>query len=164
MEIRFSSRMINLTLGLLVLVMSAIVVFSVMQPLRTEKEIQDREQAVIKQMKIIRNAELRYRQVNGEYCASIDTLAMAGFIDDSVRFIPYSNGRKFNIKALCIETQGTGERQTFMECYAFYDDYMLGLDKDVIEDAKRQAVEKGDFPGLRFGDIEHHSDNIGNWE
>ena len=161
---RFNNRMITLTLGALVVLLSAIVVLSVQGPINTLNEIKEREKAVISKMNVIRNAELRYRQVNGDYCGSIDSLAMAGFIEDSVKYIPFSNGVKFTIKKKTVELNSKGDLNSFMECYALYDDYLRGLDEDVISDAKQKAAKKGDFPGLRFGNIEQSGDNIGNWE
>lgn len=146
------------------MILSVIVVFSVMGPINTQNEIEKREKVVIRHMNVIRNAELRYRQVNGDYCGSIDSLAVAGFIEDSVMYIPFSNGVKFTIKMKSVEVNGKGDRKSFMECYALYDDYLRGLDEDVISEAKQQAAKSGNFPGLRFGNIEQHSDNIGNWE
>ena len=156
--------MITLILGALVVLLSAIVVLSVQGPINTLNEIKEREKAVISKMNVIRNAELRYRQVNGDYCGSIDSPAMAGFIEDSVKYIPFSNGVKFTIKMKTVELNSKGDLNSFMECYALYDDYLRGLDEDVISDAKQQAAKKGDFPGLRFGNIEQSGDNIGNWE
>ena len=156
--------MITLILGALVVLLSAIVVLSVQGPINTLNEIKEREKAVISKMNVIRNAELRYRQVNGDYCGSIDSLDMAGFIEDSVKYIPFSNGVKFTIKMKTVEINSKGDLNSFMECYALYDDYLRGLDEDVISDAKQQAAKKGDFPGLRFGNIEQSGDNIGNWE
>lgn len=161
---RFNNRMITQILGALVVLLSAIVVLSVMGPINTLNEIKEREEAVISKMNVIRNAELRYRQINGDYCGSIDSLAMAGFIEDSVKYIPFSNGVKFTIKMKTVEINSKGDLNSFMECYALYDDYLRGLDEDVISDAKQQAAKKGDFPGLRFGNIEQSGDNIGNWE
>ena len=162
MNIRFNNRMLSLKLGLLVFALSAIIVLSVMNPILMGKEIEKREKVVIERLYIIRNAELRYRQINGRYCSSIDSLAMAGFIADSIKYIQFSNRSKFKIKA--IEKNFKGNTNDFMECSALYDDYLNGLDEDVINETKQQALKRGDFPGLRFGDIEHQSDNIGNWE
>lgn len=162
---RFNNSQINLLLGLVFAVLIVVIVYFAMMVTSDENKIRERERAVIGYMNIIRNAELRYRQVNGEYCGSIDSLALSGFIADSLKYIPYSNGRKFNIRTSVVEEkQGETKRLTFMECYAFYDDYLTGLDKETIDDAKKQAEAKGKFPGLKFGDIENQSDNIGNWE
>ncbi|MGN0282607.1 MAG: hypothetical protein ACI4B3_09950 [Prevotella sp.] len=162
MNIRFNNRRLNLILGLLVLVLSVIIVLSVQNPLSKGKEIERREKAVIERLNLIRNAELRYRQVNGQFCGSIDSLVMTGFIPDSIQYVPFSNGKRFFIKAVVIADKG-GKRD-YMECSTTYDDYLFGLDESTISEAKRQAIGRGDFPGLRFGDINNQSDNIGNWE
>ena len=127
------------------------------------REIEQREERVIEYLSAIRNAELRYRQVHAVYCGSVDSLAEEGFIPDSVRYIPYSNGKKFAIR---VENRkkANNEMMTLMECSADYRDFLNGMDKDVVERAVRNAQDKGRFTGLKFGDIDNNSDNIGNWE
>ena len=53
---------------------------------------------------------------------------------------------------------------TLMECSADYRDYLHGMDKDLVDKAVSDALKKGRFTGLKFGDIDTNGDNIGNWE
>ena len=67
---------IALKLFLLVVIVGLgyIVVESIMEPVRFNKEKNKREQAVIHKLEDIRAGELAYRRLNGEYTASWDTL------------------------------------------------------------------------------------------
>src|SRR5210317_1922695 len=47
---------------------------SVMAPIRYAKEVKEKESKVIKKLKIIREAQLAYKEVNGGFTASFDTL------------------------------------------------------------------------------------------
>ena len=51
-----------------------------------------------------------------------------------------------------------------MECRAYYEDYLKGLDEDYISELKENALSRGAFPGVKFGDLTSPSDNRGNWE
>ena len=150
-------------LALATAVTSLVIMFFYTMKLAEAREIEEREKRVIDYLSAIRNAELRYRQVHAVYCGSVDSLAEEGFIPDSVRYIPYSNGKKFAIR---VENRkkANNEMMTLMECSADYRDFLNGMDKDVVERAVRNAQDKGRFTGLKFGDIDNNSDNIGNWE
>ena len=88
---------------------------------------------------------------------------MAGFIPDSVKYIPYSDGKQFEMNTAFITTS-KGMQVHVMECRAYYDDYLNGLSKEYIADIKNEAQANGTFPGLKFGDLTMPSDNRGNWE
>ena len=111
------------------------------------REIEQREERVIEYLSAIRNAELRYRQVHAVYCGSVDSLAAEGFIPDSLRFIPFSDGKKFEIRVKNVRKANNG-MMTLMECSADYRDYLHGMDKDLVDKAVSDALKKGRFTGL----------------
>ena len=162
MEIK--RKYINILLGIIVVALIVAIVASVMSPVSFNKEARKREKQVIERMQIIRSAQARYRLLHDEmFCSSLDSLAMAGFIPDSVKYIPYSNGKQFEIQTSFITTSN-GEQVHVMECRAYYEDYLVGLSDDYISDVKNEAHTNGTFPGVKFGDLTMPSDNRGNWE
>jgi hypothetical protein len=50
-----------------------------------------------------------------------------------------------------------------MECGAGYHDYLSGMDSDEIEQLIEKANTAGQYPGLKFGDIETDNNNEVNW-
>ena len=103
MEIK--RKYINILLGIIVVALIVAIVASVMSPVSLNKEARKREKQVIERMQIIRSAQARYRLLHDEmFCSSLDSLAMAGFIPDSVKYIPYSNGKQFEIQTSFITT------------------------------------------------------------
>lgn len=151
-------------LGIVVLALLVAIVASVMRPVSFRKKAAQRESEVILRMKIIRSAEARYRQVNdGMFCSTLDSLVMGGYLADSLKYIPYSGGKEFEIHTSFITT-GRGDETHVMECRAYYEDYLKGLSDEYIADMKNEALSRGLFPGLKFGDLTIPSDNRGNWE
>lgn len=51
-----------------------------------------------------------------------------------------------------------------MECGTQYAVYLNGMDEKQIKDITEEANNRGDFPGLKIGDITTPNDNAGNWE
>ena len=51
-----------------------------------------------------------------------------------------------------------------MECGATYNTYLQGLDENSIREITEEANERGEYPGMKFGDITTPNDNAGNWE
>lgn len=69
MKIAFKLFLLVLIVGL-----GYMVVESIMEPVRFNKEKDKREQAVIHKLEDIRSGEMAYRRINGTYTASWDTL------------------------------------------------------------------------------------------
>lgn len=162
MEIK--RKYINILLGILVVALLVAIIASVMSPVSFNNEARTREKQVIERMQTIRSAQARYRQVHDEtFCTTLDSLVTAGFIPDSVKYIPYSDGKQFEMNTAFITTS-KGKQVHVMECRAYYEDYLNGLSKEYIADIKNEAQANGTFPGLKFGDLTMPSDNRGNWE
>ncbi len=64
----------KLFLLVVIVVLGYMVVESIMEPVRFNKEKDKREQTVIRKLEDIRAGELAYRRINGKYTASWDTL------------------------------------------------------------------------------------------
>ena len=158
------NRNINLLLGFVAFALAIAIVASIMKPMSFKTTVSNREKVVIERMKIVRTAAARFRQDNDEvFCSTIDSLVICGYLADSLKYIPFSNGKVFFYKTNVIQTK-SGEDISVMECRAYYDDYLQDQDKGDVDDLKNEATNAGRFPGLKFGDLTLAGNNAGNWE
>ena len=158
------NRNINLLLGFVAFALAIAIVASIMKPMSFKTTVSNREKVVIERMKIVRTAAARFRQDNDRvFCSTIDSLVICGYLADSLKYIPFSNGKVFFYKTNVIQTK-SGEDISVMECRAYYDDYLQDQDKGDVDDLKNEATNAGRFPGLKFGDLTMASNNAGNWE
>ncbi|MGM9733923.1 MAG: hypothetical protein ACI3YT_07385, partial [Prevotella sp.] len=157
-------RIINVLLGLVAFALLIAIVASILRPMSFNTTVTKREKVIVERMKIVRTAAARYRQDNdGVFCSSIDSLVIRGYLADSLKYIPFSNGKVFEYETAFIQTKA-GDDVSVMECRAYYDDYLQDQSKGYIEDLKTEATNSGRFPGLKFGDLTMASNNTGNWE
>ncbi|MEN6618941.1 MAG: hypothetical protein ABFC28_05535 [Rikenellaceae bacterium] len=89
-------------------------------------------------------------------------LKREGFILDSIVFIPYSGGQKFEMKSIIGKVSGV--EVPLFEAAAPYDILLKGLDKQLIINLKSDREISGRYPGLKIGSIEAPNNNAGNWE
>lgn len=160
MKVNFKN---NYLLGLCVVVLVVICGLSINAPVRFEKA-QARREMVVKQRLIkIRAAEEKYRVRHGAYAGDFKVLVASGLLADSLQYIPYSDGQRFELTATT--TIGKSGRQIpLMECGANYASYLKGLDKGSVSNLEEAANEAGRYPGLKIGDISEPNGNRGNWE
>ena len=164
MYMRVKRKYINISLGIIVVALIVAIVSSVMKPVNFTNEAKEREEKVIERLQKIRSAQARYHQNHdGIFCTTLDSLVMAGYIADSIKYIPFSDGKMFEMSTSYITTN-KNTNVHLMECEAYYEDYLKGLDEDYISELKENALSRGAFPGVKFGDLTSPSDNRGNWE
>lgn len=154
---------LNHILAAIVAVLLVLCVTSVYRPMRFNDERARRETAVSQRLMEIRNAENAYLARFGTYAGSFSQLAGSGLIADTVRFVPYSGGREFQLTS-SVHTGKSGKPVPLVECGATYDTYLNGLDENSIRELTEDANGRGEYPGLKFGDITTPNDNAGNWE
>lgn len=150
-------------LAILALLLLAVCAMSVCSPMRFDGEREARERAVKQRLLRIRAAEECYRNRHGVYAADFKTLVGGGLLADSLQFIPFAEGRRFELTTTTI-TGRSGRHVPLMECGAKFNDYLLGLDENRIADLIERAENAGRYPGLKIGDISTPNDNAGNWE
>lgn len=97
------------------------------------------------------------------WVAVIDTIFPKGFNADSLRYIPFSNGKEFEI-ATRNDTAKSGAPFCLLEVKAPYDTYLNGLDKQEIANLKDLQTKMNKYVGLKIGDLETANNNAGNWE
>ena len=90
-----------------------------------------------------------------------------GFVADSMRYIPFSEGDTFEIIA-CPNTTRSGSIIQVMECNAPDSSFLKGMGKAgkrLIYNHNEEANAKGAYAGLKIGDAGNNwNNNAGNWE
>ena len=153
----------NHILCLLAVALCVVCIMSVYTPVNFDENRTKREQTVKLHLVQIRNAEERYRTLHGVYADNFAELIKSGLLADSLSYIPYSGGRRFDLTTTTT-TGKSGRSVPLMECGAKYNDYLDGLDANSIANLIEQANNAGRYPGLKIGDLMTPNDNAGNWE
>lgn len=153
----------NTILTIAAVALAVLCLASIASPLRFSDEKAEREKAVKQRLMLIRDAEERYLRAEGRYCASLDTLVAHGYLVDSLRQIPYSDGQSFELKTSVVASP-SGKVQPTMTCGARYETYLDGLDDGAIAEAVSEAIEAGEYPGLCFGNLTVADGNAPNWK
>lgn len=95
-----------------------------------------------------------------QYVPVSDSIFPKGYFYDSLRYIPYTAGVQFDLKAGYIVTGSKVTVQVF-ESNALNFDILNGMNRQLI--INRNDLAK-DFKGLRVGNIKEANNNAGNWE
>ena len=146
-KIKLNHILSAIVVGLLILCWA-----SVYTPMHFNNVKNERERAVKERLIAIRKAEEIFKQL-------IDSKLLA----DSMQYVPYSDKQTFELTT----TIHMGKSKTpvsLMECGTQYAVYLNGMDEKQIKDITEEANNRGDFPGLKIGDITTPNDNAGNWE
>ncbi len=85
----------------------------------------------------------------------------ANFTIDSLRYIPFTNGEKFEIAAGSIDRGGL--KVAVYEIKAHYNTFLKGLDRQLIVNLVKSKEDIDRYPGLRLGSMDEPSTD-GNWE
>lgn len=160
---RISNRTINLLLGAIALGLFAVCIASIMSPVRFADEQAARETVVKQRLIKIRAAETAFLARHGRYCASLDSLVSGGYLADSLKFIPFSAGKMFELDASTVTTK-SGKHVPVMECGARYEHYMEGMDENSVYNLTAKAGAMGLYPGLKIGSLTSPGNTAGNWE
>ena len=97
------------------------------------------------------------------WVAVMDTIFAKGFNPDSLAFVPYGNGAKFEM-AVRKDTTKSGAPLNLFQAQVAYDVYLGDLDKQHLVNLKDMQEKLGKYLGLKVGDIEQPNNNAGNWE
>lgn len=157
-----NNRKINAVLVLVVAVLVVLCFMSVSRPMRFDSERAKREQVVKQWLLKIRTAETAYVKKHGLYCGSVDSLMAAGMLDGSLATIPYGGGKP-KIET-SVTMSSSGKAQPLMECGVRYEDYLKGLDGNMISSITDDANAQGSYPGLKIGGLDAPNGNAANWE
>jgi hypothetical protein len=81
---------------------------------------------------------------------------------DSMKFVPYTNGKEFEIESSEVQTSSNLLVQV-VEVKCYYKDLLKGLNEQLIANYTDQRVTMTGFPGIKFGSLEEGTLS-GNWE
>lgn len=146
--------------AVLLLVLCALSIYG---PIRFDRERAARELAVKRRLVAIRHAAEQYRRLHAVYTSSLDTLVAARLLPDSSTFIPYADGKRFELETTTVIGK-SGRELPLMECRAAYADFLQGLDAHAVAEVVDRANATGQYPGLKIGSLLEPNDNAGNWE
>jgi hypothetical protein len=93
----------------------------------------------------------------------LDTIFPKGFNADSLRYVPFGNGKQFEM-ASRQDTTKSGAPLNLFQAQTPYETYMSDLDRQQLINLKDVQSKLGKYCGLRVGDIESPNNNAGNWE
>ena len=93
----------------------------------------------------------------------LDTIFPKGFNADSLRYVPFGNGKQFEM-ASRQDTTKSGAPLNLFQAQTPYETYMSDLVKQQLINLKDVQSKLGKYCGLRVGDIESPNNNAGNWE
>ena len=97
------------------------------------------------------------------WSAGLDTIFPKGFNADSLRYVPFGNGKQFEM-ASRQDTTKSGAPLNLFQAQTPYETYIGDLDKQLLINLKDVKSKLGKYCGLRVGDIEQPNNNAGNWE
>ncbi len=97
------------------------------------------------------------------WVAVLDTIFTKGFNPDSLPFVPYGNGARFEM-AIRKDTTKSGAPLNLFQAQVSYDTYLKGINDQELLNLKDLQSKLGKYCGLRVGDIETPNNNAGNWE
>jgi len=89
-------------------------------------------------------------------------LTRKNFIIDSICFIPFSGGEKFDMKAEIRKVSNVDV--PLFEASAHYKQLLKGLDRQLIINLCADREGSSRYPGLKVGSVEAPNNNAGNWE
>lgn len=97
------------------------------------------------------------------WIALLDTIYPKTFVADSLAFVPFGNGAKFEILTSC-DTTKSGSAQYLFEARTPYETYLEDVNKQELANLKYQMKKMDRYCGLKVGDVENPNNNAGNWE
>ena len=97
------------------------------------------------------------------WIALLDTLYPQGYQIDSLAFVPFGNGAKFEV-ATSVDTTKAGSPQYLFEARTPYEVYLTGVNDQELKNLISDMKKMGRYCGLKVGDVEMPTNNAGNWE
>ncbi len=92
----------------------------------------------------------------------LDSLFKKGYIVDSIRYVPYTQGIQFELGIANLEA-GKVQVNVF-EAKVPFDKLLNGLDPQLVVNFSAEKEEKTGYPGLKVGSLTETTNNAGNWE
>ena len=83
---------------------------------------------------------------------------------DQITYIPYSNGKRFEVEVNNDYTTSQGIRIPLFEARAHYNTYLADLNDQERVNLIDKETKLDHYPGLKVGDVTAPNNNAGNWE
>ena len=123
-------------------------------------------------MEIIRKGKEKDIELNGLtnfrrdtiFVAVIDTIYPKGFNADSLRYVPFTQGRDTFEMATGELLNASGYVMRLFEAKTPFKSYLNGLDKQEIINLTDKAKKIDKYYGLQVGSVVEPNNNAGNWE
>ena len=97
------------------------------------------------------------------WIALADTLYPQGYAIDSLAFVPFGNGVKFEIET-SVDTTKAGAPQYLFEARTPYETYLKGINDQEMNNLISIMKSMNRYCGLKVGDVQMPNYNAGNWE
>ena len=97
------------------------------------------------------------------YVSVKESVFGVGYNIDSIAYVPFTNGEKFEMRTGFNKTK-SGIKIPLFEACTPYKVYLNGLNKQEIINLTKKASALGKYEGLKVGDVEEPNNNAGNWE
>lgn len=97
------------------------------------------------------------------WIALLDTIYPKGYVIDSLAFVPFGNGARFEV-ATSVDTTKAGSPQYLFEARTPYEVYLTGVNDQELKNLISDMKKMGRYCGLKVGDVEMPNNNAGNWE
>ena len=85
------------------------------------------------------------------------------FAIDSIRFVPFTSGKQFELETGVFVNKSEVEMSLF-EARTPNDVYLNGLNRQLIVNMNEEAKALDKYAGLKVGDVVAPNNNTGNWE
>ncbi|WP_158275681.1 hypothetical protein [Marinilabilia rubra] len=92
-----------------------------------------------------------------------DSLFGKNYIVDSLRYVPFTNDKEFEMDATTIET-ASGVEVPIFEAKVHNNVYLKGLDEQQIINLNDEDLAYERYPGLKVGSLTEANNSAGNWE
>jgi hypothetical protein len=92
-----------------------------------------------------------------------DSLVKGRYVVDSLPYVPYGNGVKFEMGSGFITTASNMKVQVF-EAKTPYESFLKELNKQDVTNLRAVAFKLERYAGLKVGSLEEANNNAGNWE
>ncbi|MCF6241814.1 MAG: hypothetical protein L3J74_10785 [Bacteroidales bacterium] len=100
--------------------------------------------------------------------STLDSLYDPGFIADSLRYVPFTNGAQFTLGAKILEIGSKVGSNTLkvpvFEAKVPNRVLLKGLNEQLRINLDDEMLKMDKYPGLKVGSLEQNINNAGNWE
>lgn len=92
-----------------------------------------------------------------------DSIFGASFNADSLCYVPYGNGAKFELETR-VDSTRSGTPLYLFEARTLYSVYLKGINEQELVNLIDKQSKLFRYCGLKVGDVEEPNNNAGNWE